>query len=197
MTPFDPYILQQASIQASLMVATAGFRQHDFEDLRQEMVLDCLRRSPKFDPSRGDWRGFVRGVVRNHATVLVTRMHRSVRREVLAEDLESDVPGDGLGASHQHEIEAGLQMSLDVERVLSGLPPQLQNLALLLTDLPMLEAGEKTGKSRSRVYQMTRQLREAFARAGLRPRRPGKGTVKTTRTEEGLTNAMVPVGYER
>ncbi|HLN02062.1 MAG TPA: hypothetical protein VK335_22420 [Bryobacteraceae bacterium] len=175
MLTFDPYILQQASCRASLLVTTAGFRSDDWEDLRQEMVLDCLRRSPKFDPSRGDWQGFVRGVVRNHATVLVTRRHRRVQREVLAEDLSRQEPGtandpaDPLGAGHKHEIEAELQMSIDVQRVLNGLPPQLQNLALLLSELPMLEAGAKTGKSRSRVYQMTRQLRDAFIRAGFQP----------------------------
>jgi RNA polymerase sigma-70 factor (ECF subfamily) len=176
----DPYILQQASCRASLLVATAGFRSDDWEDLRQEMVLDCLRRSPKFDSSRGDWRGFVRGVVRNHATVLATRRHRSVQREVLAEDLphgeaeSADDPVNPLGAGNKHEIEAGLQMSIDVQRVLNRLPPQLQNLAVLLSEFPMLEAGAKTGKSRSRVYQMTRQLRDAFSRAGLRPLCPRK-----------------------
>jgi len=181
MTTVDPYILQQASCRASLLVSTAGFRPDDWEDLRQELVLDCLRRSPKFDPSRGDWQGFIRGVVRNHATVLATRRHRSVQQEVLAEDLShgevetADDPPDPLRGGHKHEIEAGLQMSIDVQRVLNGLPPQLQNLALLLSELPMLEAGAKTGKSRSRVYQMTRQLRDAFARAGLRPLCPKFG----------------------
>jgi RNA polymerase sigma-70 factor (ECF subfamily) len=186
------FAIRQASIRASLLVATAGFRSDDWEDLRQEMILDCLRRSPKFDPSRGDWQGFVRGVIRNHATVLVTRRHRSLQREVLAEDLSYKEPrtaddrADHLGAGHKHEIEPGLQMSIDVQRVLSGLPPQLQNLARLLSESPMLEAGAKTGKSRSRVYQMTRQLRDAFVRAGFRTPFARKSAVKrrsNSRTE--------------
>jgi RNA polymerase sigma-70 factor (ECF subfamily) len=191
----DPYILQQASCRASLLVATAGFRSDDWEDLRQEMVLDCLRRSPKFDPSRGNWQGFVRGVVRNHATVLVTRRHRSVQREVLAEDLSHDEaetgndPAGPLGTGHEHEIEAGLQMSIDVQRVLTRLSPQLQNLAVLLSELPMLEAGARTGKSRSRVYQMTRQLRDAFVRAGFRPRCPRNAPVK-------MRKQFLPQGQE-
>lgn len=41
---FDPYILRQASCRASLLVASAGFSRDDWEDLRQEMVLDCLER---------------------------------------------------------------------------------------------------------------------------------------------------------
>jgi RNA polymerase sigma-70 factor (ECF subfamily) len=183
MRPFDHYVVQQASCRASLLVATAGFRSDDWEDLRQEMVLDCLRRSPKFDPSRGDWQGFVRGVVRNHATVLVVRRHRSVQREVFAEDISHNDagragdPADRLAAGHKHEIEAGLEMTIDVQRVLNGLPRQLQNLALLLSELPMLEAGAKTGKSRSRVYQMTLQLRDAFVQAGFRPGCPRKSAV--------------------
>ena len=80
MMPADPYIFQQASCRASLLVTSAGFRSDDWEDLKQEMVLDVLRRSPKFDPARGDWQGFVRGVVRNHAAVLVMRERRRGRK---------------------------------------------------------------------------------------------------------------------
>ena len=182
MTPGDPYVVQQASCQASLLVATAGFRSDDWEDLRQEMVLDCLRRSPKFDPARGAWRGFVRGVMRNHASVLVTRRHRAAQREVLADDLGYNDEGEGdptnrLDGAPKHEIEAELQLSIDVERVLQALPSPLQRLGLLLSELPVLEVCARTGKSRSRVYQMTRQLRDAFVRAGFRPRYPRRSAV--------------------
>jgi RNA polymerase sigma-70 factor (ECF subfamily) len=183
MIPGDPYIVEQASCQASLLVGTAGFRSDDWDDLRQEMVLDCLRRSPKFDPARGAWRGFVRGVMRNHATVLVTRRHRAAQREVLAADLccdelraESD-PIDRLDGARKQEIEAELHLNIDVERVLQTLPSPLQRLALLLSELPVLEVCARTGKSRSRVYQMTRQLRDAFVRAGFRPRYPRRSAV--------------------
>jgi RNA polymerase sigma-70 factor, ECF subfamily len=180
----DPYILQQASCRASLLVASAGFRSDDWDDLQQEMVLDCLRRSPKYDPSRGDWQGFVRGVVRNHAAVLVTRRRRRARREVLAEDLSheemrgGDDPIDFLANLEEHQFEAALQMSLDVERVLQALSPQLKALALLLSELSVIEVCARTGKSRSRVYQMTRQLRDAFVRAGFRARFPRKSTAR-------------------
>jgi RNA polymerase sigma-70 factor (ECF subfamily) len=180
----DPYILQQASCRASLLVASAGFRSDDWDDLRQEMILDCLRRSPKYDPSRGDWQGFVRGVVRNHAAVLVTRRRRRFRREVLAEDLSpeemksGDDPLDFLANVAEHEFAAALQMSIDVERVMTGLPLQLKALALLLSKFSVIEVCAKTGKSRSRVYQMTRQLRDAFIRAGFRARSPKKSAVR-------------------
>jgi DNA-directed RNA polymerase specialized sigma24 family protein len=119
---------------------------------------------------------------------LVTRRHRSMQREVLADDVWDKDPGTSgdsenlLGAGHRHEIEPGLQTRIDVHRVLTGLPPRLRALALLLSELSVLEVCARMGKSRSRVYQMTQQLREAFRRAGYRSCRPHNAEGGTTST---------------
>jgi RNA polymerase sigma-70 factor, ECF subfamily len=174
MMPVDPYIFHQASCRASLLVASAGFRSDDWEDLKQEMVLDVLRRSPKFDPARGDWQGFVRGVVRNHAAVLVMRQRRRAP-EILSEDLmnrEAASAADSLDILDRRPFSGAvdaLHLSLDVRRVVEGLPSQLQSLAALLGQMPVQDVCRHTGKSRSRVYQMTRQIRTAFLRAGFSP----------------------------
>lgn len=172
----DSYAMAQASLRAKLLCATAGFRWDAMEDARQDLLVDYLRRLPKFDSRRGDRDSFVRGVMRNHATVLATRRHRIARREVLAADLprkevriEAD-PVEILDGLHWHEIEPALQLSIDVERVLSRLPYQLQRLARLLSELSVVEVCLAFGKSRSRVYQMIRQIRVAFVSAGLEPR---------------------------
>jgi DNA-directed RNA polymerase specialized sigma24 family protein len=174
MTSVDPYIIHQASCHASLLVSTAGFRSDDWEDLKQEMVLDLLHRSPKFDPARGDWHGFVRGVVRHHAAVLVMRDRRRAP-EILSQDLmnredASDADSlDILDKRPSSGVVDALHLSLDVRRIVESLPAQLQSLAVLLGQMPVNEVGRHTGKSRSRVYQMTRQIREAFLRAGFSP----------------------------
>jgi RNA polymerase sigma-70 factor, ECF subfamily len=169
----DPYILQQASCRASLLVATAGFTWADWEDLRQDILVDCLRRMRNFDPARGDWHGFVRGVTRNQATVLVIRARRRVP-EVLDRDLihqqdASDVEWlDTLDKrSGRKGVVDALHLSIDVRRVLESLPVQLQSLAGLLGQMPVQDVCRHTGRSRSRVYQMTRQIREAFIAAGM------------------------------
>src|SRR4051794_27261492 len=79
---------RRASVQASLLVRSSRFTSDDWPDLRQELVLDCFRRSRRFDPSRGEWRGFVNGVMRNQAAKLVVRERRRAP-EVLANDLVS------------------------------------------------------------------------------------------------------------
>ena len=68
-----PYLLQQTALRASLLQTSFGFAADDWDDLRQDLALDCLRRLPRFDGSRGNWKGFVHGVVRNHACVLAAR----------------------------------------------------------------------------------------------------------------------------
>jgi RNA polymerase sigma-70 factor (ECF subfamily) len=176
MTPVDPYIVQQTSCRASQLVSAAGFSRNDWEDLKQDMILDLLRRSPKFDPARGDWQGFVRGVTRNHAAVLVMRERR--RKSVL---LSNDV----LNPEEAGDIDAldildtrpslfavnALHLRLDVRRVVARLPIQLQSVAVLLSQMRVREVCRHTGKSRSRVYQMISQLRMYFEQAGLRPTR--------------------------
>ena len=179
MMPADPYIFQQASCRASLLVTSAGFRSDDWEDLKQEMVLDVLRRSPKFDPARGDWQGFVRGVVRNHAAVLVMRERRRAP-EILGDDLmnrEDASDADSLDVLDKRAslgVVDALHLSLDVRQVVESLPAHLQALAVLLVQMPVQDVCRHTGKSRSRVYQMTRQIREAFVRAGVSPVRAAR-----------------------
>lgn len=176
----DPYVLEQASWRARLLIHTAGFSADYWEDLRQELVLDCLRRSSKFDPTRGDWPGFVRGVMRNHSTVLFTRMKGRNRWEILAADLPRPVefqrdscaefperlqPYDGAHA---------LQLSIDVQRILRKLPAQLQIVAQLMGTIPVGEIPRRLAKSRSRFYQLRRELQCAFRRAGYGPAHQGE-----------------------
>ena len=83
-----------------MLVSSARFSRDDWEDLRQEMALDCLERTPWFNPDRGDWRGFVRGVVRNHSAVLATREAQRIRCETLnSADDDTDPTATGIARS--------------------------------------------------------------------------------------------------
>ena len=41
---FTPYLLQQTALRASLLQTSFGFAADDWDDLRQDLALDCLRR---------------------------------------------------------------------------------------------------------------------------------------------------------
>jgi DNA-directed RNA polymerase specialized sigma24 family protein len=90
----DSHAIDHAALQARLLSATAGFRPDEIDDARQELLLDYLRRLPKYDSTRGNLTGFTRGVMRHRATVLIGRRSGRVRREVLADDLRQTNPDD-------------------------------------------------------------------------------------------------------
>src|SRR5262249_15935673 len=142
MTPtWDSFALRQAACHARLLVRTAGFPAHDFDDLCQELLVDLLRRSPRFDARRGEWGGFVRGVVRNHATILATRRYRRAQHEVLADDAFKPGPKYPVTLEELHFYDpiSALDLRLDVARVVSQLPTQLQLLASLLCVISVCE----------------------------------------------------------
>lgn len=176
----ESYALEQASLRAGFLGLMAGFPRHEIDDVRQDLLLDCLRRSSRFDPARGDWPGFVRGVTRNQASVLAVRRRRRLRQEVLAGDLlepNADGPEEFFDRVMAPETVDGLNTAVDVRRVLDRLPAHLHELALFLPHMTVIEVCAATGKSRSRVYQLVRQIRDAFVRAGFRPCCPRKAVV--------------------
>jgi DNA-directed RNA polymerase specialized sigma24 family protein len=172
----DSYVLCQTSCRARLLVKTAGFPVHEFDDLCQELRLDLLLRSRKFNPSRGEWPAFVRGITRHHASVLLKRRNRRARREILAAELsdrdgeDQDDPENILESLQPCDGTEALLLSIDVRGVIRKLPPQHQALARLLSIIAVGEVPSALGKSRSRIYQMLRQIRLAFGEAGLGPR---------------------------
>lgn len=163
--------IEYASLRARLLSLTAGFTRADADDARQDLLLDFVRRWPRFDRGRGDSDGFIRGVMRNHATVLIARRSRRVCQEVFTEDIptpESDSPDNLLDRWHRADPTMALHISLDVRRVMRRLPLRLQRLAGLLCELSVAEICLMTGKPRSGIYQMIWELRAAFITAGLR-----------------------------
>lgn len=167
----DTFAVQEASRSASRLMASAGFRHDDREDLRQDIILDLLGRAPRFDPSRGDWQGFVRGVSRHRSRTLVAQ-HRRHRWEVLAGDVGpaedgNDLPLEALDCRRRTDPARVLHLRLDVRRVVAGLPPGLRSLARALSQMPVTEVCQYIGKSRATVYRMKVQLRAAFVSAGL------------------------------
>lgn len=163
----DPYVLRRASQQAKVLVLTAGFRWDEWEDLQQELLLDLLRRAPQFNPALSEWWAFVRGIMRNHATVLAARKRRFAEREVFLEDLPVHERGHADASYRTRSLKAELENRVDVRRVVAGFPPPIKEIVELLTDYSIPEVCEKTGRSRSHVYRTLGVARDHFIRSGL------------------------------
>ena len=169
---FTPYLLKQAGLRASLLKTNFSFAGDEWDDLRQEMALDCLKRLPKFDPSRGNWKGFVHGVVRNRAFVLATQQKRRSdfeRRLVADTGASDDDSGDLAQEAAGEDVRAALELSIDVRRVLDTLPEDLQSLAQLVSRFSLLAIRRQTGLSRTDLERRIGQIRAAFTAAGISP----------------------------
>jgi RNA polymerase sigma-70 factor, ECF subfamily len=173
MTPqIDSSVVRQAATRAAIMVSGACFAEQDYEDLQQDLLVDYLRREPRFDAARGTKQGFTYGVMLHRAAVLVVRRQRRAGREVLFDHLCADLGGGAIESEMQisSNAAASLNLRLDIDRVLSRVPQRLKNLANQLRSMSISEVSVLTGRSRTRTYQLLRQLREAFAEAGLGPK---------------------------
>ena len=169
---FTPYLLQQSGLRASLLKTNFGFGGDEWDDLRQEMALDCLKRLPKFDPARGNWKGFVHGVVRNRAFVLATQQTRrsDFERRMVADTGASDEEAEEFAQeAHAEDARPDLELSIDVRRALATLPEELQSLTHLVASFSLLAVRRQTGLSRLELERRIGQIRTAFAAAGLSP----------------------------
>lgn len=170
---FTPYLLRQAGLRASLLRSSFGFAADDWDDLRQDLALDCLRRLPRFDASRGDWKGFVRGVVRNHACVLASRQVRRPEFRPLEIDVDCGTPDDGsAGGTHDvltENLRPVLDLRLDTERVLKSLPEELQVIARYLAEMSFFAVSRRTGLTHTQLTRKVGRIRAAFLAAGITP----------------------------
>ena len=60
---FDDFALDMVNIKAAELVGKAGFTADDFEDIRQDMLLDLMERLAKYDPSKSNFKLFVTRVI--------------------------------------------------------------------------------------------------------------------------------------
>ena len=171
------YMLQQASCLAHVLVNRTGLPKDAWEDLRQELVLDCLQREPGFDPSRGEWRAFVRRLMRNRSGVAAHREWKRAQSEELAQTRDgsdTDQPASldlALAAREpaSGDPTASLVLSVDVQCLIARLPDNLRNLALDLTYLTPVQVAAKSKRTPQRIHQLMARLRVAIVHAGILP----------------------------
>jgi len=176
---FTPLLLQQTALRASLLQTRFGFAADEWGDLRQDLALDCLRRLPRFDRSRGNWQGFVRGVVRHHACVLALQ---HAKRPMLVpfaagddEETSFNASAFDLPDSRAEEVRRKGELRLDVERVVSGLPSDLRELACLLSAFSFDAVRRRTGLTAAQLDRQIRRIRAAFIGAGIKPSPVSRG----------------------
>mgnify|MGYP001806544963 CR=1 FL=1 len=175
--------LVAANHYASRLARSLGLPASDIADLRQDLLLDLVRRAGLFD-GRAGLATFADQVSRHASHDLADRVIRDRRRHggslddlirvgdallprhaVLAE-------ADGLGAwwTGAPDPFAVIEQRLDVERFLAGLPDRLRRLCHLLVREEVPDAQRLSGLSRSRFFRDIADLRMRLTAIGGTPR---------------------------
>jgi RNA polymerase sigma-70 factor (ECF subfamily) len=181
----DPMLLAIVGATAARLAGTYGFNRADRDDIRQDILLDCIVRLQKFDPAKSGRRTYLHRIVRHRVATLLDgqraacRDYRLCRQsldgpsrttatesvplgEILSrDDYESGIGRDALSSHERSELR------IDVGRVVSLLPADLASVAVLLRSVSAVEAGRRLGVSRSTLHRRIADIRGFFQRSGL------------------------------
>jgi RNA polymerase sigma-70 factor (ECF subfamily) len=156
----------------------------DLDDLRQDLLLDLIRRLPRYDPRRGNLGAFAGVILRNQASRMARQIHHR-RRSQGGALVSLDAPcasgtellgatlaeADGLGAwqgQHRTPVEE-VSLRHDLACALGALPADARDLCVALATRSVSSMAGDDGLSRSSLYRRLTGLRLDFSMLGLGP----------------------------
>ena len=182
----DPYAAGLIRFKARRLIGQAGFTASDREDIEQELILDLLRRLPKYNPKRAQLNTFIARVVEHRLASLIEAQKAGIRdyrrcrcslnecfedadgrsvERVDTFDQEDYLLRTGGQSRPSEELSA---LAIDVAAVIEGLPHELRNLCRRLKAETVTEISRDTGVPRGTIYESIKKLREIFEDAGLK-----------------------------
>ena len=182
----DDYAVQLIKYKARQLVGRVGFTESDREDLEQEMVLDLLRRLPKFDPKRAGRNTFIARIVEHKVATIIEAQKAGMRDYRLCScslnDRLEDEEGRSIERMETINQEDYLRrtgklsrpmselrnLSIDLRSAVQTLPPELRELCKRLQTESVTEISRDTGIPRGTIYESIKKLRAIFEDAGLK-----------------------------
>lgn len=131
----------------------------DEEDFRQDLLLDLVRRSDRFDHSRSTWPAFARSITRNAAAKIA---RNRIRVAALTAPLE-----------HAHDVvdercrANTIELKIDLARALQNLPADLRWLASHIADSGDVASARRVAPiSQAGFYRALQKLRARLITGG-------------------------------
>jgi RNA polymerase sigma-70 factor (ECF subfamily) len=177
--PIDPAIQSLIRRKVSRIIGRAGLTKQDHEDLEHDLVVEVLRRLPKFDSDRSSLSAFLNAVL-DHGLADILRhqlaakrnpqrvrsLHAKTKSEEGDLELEQTLGSEDLARQrgrHPRSAEELAQLTQDMAEALDGLSDDVRAVAERLAQgLPMTAIAKELGKSRHQVRQAVRQVRQRF-----------------------------------
>lgn len=190
----EEYAATVVRLTAHALVRRGALPQQDREDVEQELMVDLLRRLPRFDAGRATYRTFVARIVAHGAARLLaaSRSENSNGRRAALSLSDQVSNGEGETVERWQTLDEGVgrrrsgggvdpellrDLRLDVADVLVGLPPEMRGLCERLLRDSVRSVARSTGTSHPTLLRRIRPIRAAFESAGLDVSAPPRGPV--------------------
>ena len=185
-TALDPYVANLIRTKARQLVGHYGFTKSDREDIEQDLTVDLLRRMPNYDASRSGFCTFATRVVEHAVARMVEYRTAAVRdcrlkvrslQETIAVGDGEQLPVEDLPHEDASLVQRGhpsglpsdeQDLRIDLDRALGRLTPEQREFCLQLMTSTISEIASANGVSRSRLYEIRREIQAVFEQVGLR-----------------------------
>jgi DNA-directed RNA polymerase specialized sigma24 family protein len=159
-----------ARFKAKAVIGQGGLTADDREDIEAQLLLAICSRVRAFDRERSSLRTFTCRVMdKEVASMLRYRLARRRLQLGRPELVDGGAPDHVYGTSSSTATAHQQDFWLDVDKVMTGLPPPLGETLLALRCGSPTEASEALGTARSVVYERIALIRQAFLAAGIGP----------------------------
>jgi RNA polymerase sigma-70 factor, ECF subfamily len=173
-------------VMTSRLVGQYGFTYDDVEDIRQDLLLDLLKRLPRYNPQRSQRKTFIRRLIEHELAHILEARHAPCRdHRLMTDSLEDPVcEEDGivlilLDTLDETEVlrlqgrtrrppEEVIELRVDLERLLATLTPEQREICAHLIDRTVTEVARLLGIPRTSIQDIMQKLRVLFEEAGLR-----------------------------
>lgn len=181
----DGYAVNLIHYKTQRLIGYLGLTESDRDDIEQDLAIHLRQNLPKHDASRGSLKTFINCVLDNRVKAIIKsrscstfdcRMHAyslDAAVEVaefdeltMADMLDADEYQMMLGNATRTLIEI-VELRIDVRRVISSLPEDLQEVCELLSHTTVAAAARELGISRPKLYETMRRLRDVLSEAGI------------------------------
>ena len=153
--------MSAAQLRAGRLARQVTDPARDRDDHAQDILLDLVARSRRFDSARGSWGAFVTVVTRNATlTILARSVHRA----------HADYDVDELLLEPHDHAERSLVTMIDTKDMHRRLPAPLQSMLANLTEMAgVTDALNASGQPAASFYRTLRELRLRLIASGLAP----------------------------
>lgn len=166
------YVRFLAHTESEKLSRSKGFRRHEAEDLKQELLMAVWRKRHLYDSARGAFDTFAAKVVISTVKMKL-RDRRRIKRGSMAAVMPRHRGHWTIDVTTDHRTgrsspDPASDVRMDVAQALSTLPPSLKHVAEeLMRDDGVKRIAAEAGKSRQRIYAAIEQLRKRFTDAEL------------------------------